>query len=162
MSEIERIIELVASNRLDRESAKKLLAALHPQIGKLPEGVIEHLFTQVSERQLSVTAVAALLEPGAVPTPPVAPPPLPVGNRKTARMLNIQIEGADGSDVRLNLPLGLANFALKMIPKHAQVAINEQGLDLGLLQQMLQNELPEGDLVSINSSDGSEIRIWIE
>lgn len=164
MTEIERILELVASNKLGRDEAKKILKALAPDIGKLPESVLETLFTQLTEKQLSSKAVAALLEPHAerdtIPnatTVTVSRTP-----RKTARLLKIEIESSDGSNVRLNLPIGLANFALKMIPKQAQHQMAEQGIDVATLAEMLKGELPEGNLVEVESNDGSEIRIWIE
>ena len=164
MTEIERILELVSANKLSRDEAKKLLAALSPHVAKLPDSVLEHLFTQLAEHQLSSKAVAQLLEPSMPYAPPAPPaPPMPaMMNRKPARLLHIDIESCDGATVKLNLPLGLANFALKMIPKDAQKTMSEQGIDLGILSEMLKGELPEGNLVEIESENGDEVRIWIE
>jgi hypothetical protein len=165
MTEIERILELVSANKLSRDEAKKLLAALSPHVAKLPDSVLEHLFTQLAEHQLTSKAVAQLLEPSvpyASPAPPAPPMPPMVTNRRPARLLHIDIESSDGATVKLNLPLGLANFALKMIPKEAQKTMSEQGIDLGILSEMLKGDLPEGNLVEVESVDGDEIRIWIE
>ena len=165
MTEIERILELVSANKLSRDEAKKLLAALSPHVAKLPDSVLEHLFTQLAEHQLSSKAVAQLLEPSvpyAPPAPPAPPMPAMFANRKPARLLHIDIESCDGSTVKLNLPLGLANFALKMIPKEAQRTMSEQGIDVAVLSDMLKGELPEGNLVEVESAAGDEIRIWIE
>jgi hypothetical protein len=164
MTEIERILELVSANKLSRDEAKKLLAALSPHVAKLPDSVLEHLFTQLAERQLSSKAVAQLLEPSVPYAPPAPPaPPMPaMMNRKPARLLHIDIESCDGATVKLNIPLGLANFALKMIPKDAQKTMSEQGIDLGILSEMLKGELPEGNLVEVESVHGDEVRIWIE
>jgi hypothetical protein len=164
MTEIERILELVSANKLSRDEAKKLLAALSPHVAKLPDSVLEHLFTQLAEHQLTSKAVAQLLEPSVPYAPPAPPaPPSPaMMNRKPARLLHIDIESCDGSTVKLNLPLGLANFALKMIPKEAQRTMSEQGIDVAVLSDMLKGELPEGNLVEVESAAGDEIRIWIE
>ena len=164
MTEIERILELVSANKLSRDEAKKLLAALSPHVAKLPDSVLEHLFTQLAEHQLSSKAVAQLLEPSVPYAPPAPPAPqMPaMMNRKPARLLHIDIESCDGATVKLNLPLGLANFALKMIPNNAQKTMSEQGIDLGILSEMLKGELPEGNLVEVESENGDEIRIWIE
>jgi hypothetical protein len=164
MTEIERILELVSANKLSRIEAKKLLAALSPHVAKLPDSVLEHLFTQLAEHQLSSKAVAQLLEPSVPYAPPAPPaPPMPaMMNRKSARLLHIDIESCDGATVKLNLPLGLANFALKMIPKDAQKTMSEQGIDLGILSEMLKGDLPEGNLVEVESVHGDEVRIWIE
>ncbi len=164
MTEIERFLELVSANKLSRDEAKKLLAALSPHVAKLPDSVLEHLFTQLAEHQLSSKAVAQLLEPSMPYAPPAPPaPPMPaMMNRKPARLLHIDIESCDGATVKLNLPLGLANFALKMIPKDAQKTMSEQGIDLGILSEMLKGELPEGNIVEVESVHGDEVRIWIE
>ena len=164
MTEIERILELVSANKLSRDEAKKLLAALSPHVAKLPDSVLENLFTQLAEHQLTSKAVAQLLEPSVPYAPPAPPAPaMPaMMNRKPARLLHIDIESSDGGTVKLNLPLALANFALKMIPKEAQHTISEQGIDLGVLAEMLRGELPEGNLVEVESADGDEVRIWIE
>lgn len=196
MTEIERILELVAGNKISREEAKKLLTALEPSLGKISPKVFENLFVQLAEDQLSPADVAALLEPQAVNAGAAYQRSRPAfrggmigevmsevqdaltdvardlgikrgpgvpGARKTSRIVRLEIESADGSNVRVNLPLGLANFALKLIPKDAQKSLSEQGLDVGALAEMLKHdELPDGNLVEVEGADGTEIRIWIE
>lgn len=85
--------------------------------------------------------------------------PKPSGN---TRLIKIEINTSDGDNVRVNIPIGLANFALKLIPKDAQRTMNEQGLDMETLQEMLRSDLPEGNLVDINTSDGDMIRISVQ
>ena len=64
--------------------------------------------------------------------------------------------------MRVNIPLGLANFALKLIPKEAQRAMQEQGLDMASLQEMLRgDDLPSGNFIDISTASGDEIRISI-
>jgi hypothetical protein len=189
MTEIERILELVAGNKISRDEATKLLTALEPSLGRISAKVLENLFVQLAENQLSPAEVAALLEPQAVSAGAAYQRSRPggivgdvlnevmgevnnaLGNlggrkpgaRKTSRTVRLEIESADGSNVRVNLPLGLANFALKLIPKEALRSLNEQGLDVNALTEMLKHdELPDGNLVEVEGADGSEIRIWIE
>ncbi len=82
---------------------------------------------------------------------------------KTARMVRIEIEDADGSEARVNLPLGLANFAIKLIPKETQSAMREQGIDVDALAALLQqDDLPEGNLLELEGADGTEIRVLVE
>lgn len=192
MTEIERILELVAGNKISREEATKLLSALEPSLSKISPKVLENLYVQLSEDQLSPADVAALLERQTVNAGAAYQRSRPGagggivedvlgsvrgalgdvmldlgvkkgGARKTSRTLRLEIEGSDGSNVRVNLPLGLANFALKLIPKEAQQSMTEQGLDVSALTELLKHdELPDGNLVEIEDGEGSEIRIWIE
>ncbi len=81
--------------------------------------------------------------------------------RGNARLIRIQIESSEGDEVKVNIPIGLANFALKLIPKDAQRTMQEQGLDPASLQEMLQGDLPDGELVNITTKEGDEIRISV-
>jgi hypothetical protein len=78
------------------------------------------------------------------------------------RLIKIEITSSEGSNVKLNIPMGLANFALKLIPKDAQQKMSEQGLDMETLQEMLRGELPQGNLVDIATGDGDTVRISVE
>ena len=173
-----------------------MLTALEPSLGKISPKVLENLYVQLAEDQLSPADVAALLERQTVGAGAAYQRTRPAfrggvigevmsevqdaltdaardlgikgrinipSGRKTSRTLRIEIEDENGSNVKVNLPLGLANFALKLIPKEAQRSMTEQGLDVGALTEMLQHgDLPDGNLVELESADGSEIRIWIE
>jgi hypothetical protein len=79
-----------------------------------------------------------------------------------ARLIKIEISTSSGDNVRVNIPIGLANFAMKLIPKDAQRTMSEQGLDMETLSEMLKGDLPEGNLVDIATSDGDTIRISIQ
>lgn len=80
----------------------------------------------------------------------------------TAKLIKIEIASSEGDNVRVNIPVGLANFALKLIPKEAQKSMNEQGLDMETLQEMLRGDLPEGELLAIATGEGSKIRITVQ
>ncbi len=80
----------------------------------------------------------------------------------TARLIRIEISTAHGDNVKVNIPIGLANFAIKLIPRDAQDTMAEQGLDMETLQEMLRGDLPDGDLVNISTAHGDNIRITIQ
>jgi hypothetical protein len=88
-----------------------------------------------------------------------SPSPKPSGG---TRLIKIEIMSGEGSNIKLNIPMGLANFALKLIPKDAQHKMSQQGLDMETLQEMLRGELPQGNLVDIATSDGDMVRISVE
>lgn len=90
--------------------------------------------------------------------------PHPSESRATgnARLIKIEISTTNGDNVRVNIPIGLANFAMKLIPKDAQRTMSEQGLDMETLSEMLKGDLPEGNLVDINTSDGDSVRISVQ
>ena len=118
--------------------------------------------------QVSVDEAAELLEAlkaSGPPTPPGAPPP-PAAPRGIARVLRISIYSADSSDestLNLNVPLGLAKFAERFIPKEARAHLVNQGINLDELLGSLDGDFPSGPLVNIEASDSTdEVTITIE
>jgi hypothetical protein len=94
----------------------------------------------------------ALGEPGPAAT---EPPPRRTG---TARLLRISIDANDGGDgdrakIRVNVPLGLAKFASRFLPKEARSELEAQGIDLSELITAISTETPEGRLVDIDVDD---------
>jgi hypothetical protein len=80
----------------------------------------------------------------------------------SSRMLKIEVDTSNGDEARVNIPLGLANFALKLIPKEAQRILQAQGVDMASLQEMLRgDELPVGNFIDISTADGDEIRMSV-
>ena len=84
-----------------------------------------------------------------------------VSRKGTARLLRIYINDPDGTVVKVNLPLALARFALKFIPKEQQQQISEAGFDIDELLASLRNDMPEGKLVEIKDADGTEVLIEV-
>ncbi len=84
-----------------------------------------------------------------------------VSRKGPARLLRIYINDPDGTEVKVNLPLALARFALKFIPKEQQRQIAEAGFDIDELLTSLRSDMPEGKLVEINDADGTEVLIEV-
>jgi hypothetical protein len=97
------------------------------------------------------------------PSGPTYNPPRPPGPpRGTSKVMRLEIESADGSNVRVNLPVGLANFAIKLIPREAQAALTERGLDVASLTELLQGDVPDGEVINVEGADGSTLRLRVE
>jgi hypothetical protein len=189
MGQIERILTLVQQNKINREDAAKLLAALSPGLANLPDSTWERLFAML-DQGMSVEALAQVLgaeleadkksttwstkggQGGACGSRVSSMVNEQIADafrkgfgdprRKTARVLRVMVEASDGTDVNINIPLGLASMILKLIPKEAQRAMTEQGIDPVTLQEILKSDLPDGEIISVEASDGTEVRISIE
>lgn len=191
MGEVERILQLAKDGKISKDDAVKLLTAISNNLKKLPPETWERLFQLMSEG-MNATALAQVLEAGSQPdhgsdsrresafsflsgSNDMAGLGDMIGERVRdafkrkggdakggARLLKIEVDSSSGDEVRVNIPLGLANFALKLIPKEAQRAMQEQGLDMTSLQEMLRgDDLPSGNFIDISTASGDEIRISI-
>ena len=91
---------------------------------------------------------------GAGPVPASSPTPRP-----PAQLLRISIDavedGENKAKVNINVPLGLARFAARFLPKEARVELEDQNIDLSELLANLGDEVPDGPLVDIDTSDES-------
>ena len=181
MGEVERILQLAKDGKIGKDDAVKLLTAISNNLKKLPPETWERLFQLMSEGMNS-TALAQVLEAGSQPdqgSDSRRESAFSLGDmigervrdafkrkggdaKGGARLLKIEVDSSSGDEVRVNIPLGLANFALKLIPKEAQRAMQEQGLDMASLQEMLRgDDLPSGNFIDISTASGDEIRISI-
>lgn len=107
---------------------------------------------------ISIDEASELLDairqnPPLPPAPPVAPKV-----RAIAKMLRIQVDAAeeDGSNrakIDLNLPLGLAKFVTKFLPRDVKGRIEDQGINLSELFADVDGNFPEGQLINIDSSE---------
>ncbi len=87
-----------------------------------------------------------------------APPP-----GKKNKMLRVRVYEADGrSKVNVNVPLGLAKFAMKFIPKHAKDKMGESNVDFDSILQQIETQA-EGKLVDIvDERKGERVEVYIE
>lgn len=88
----------------------------------------------------------------AAPATATAPAPRP-----PAQLLRISIDAVEGGEnkakVNINVPLKLARFAARFLPKEARVELEDQNIDLSELLANLGDEVPDGPLVDIDTSD---------
>ena len=161
MNEVQRILELVKAGRVSRDEAVKLLVAVAPRLAALSEGTRERLLALLDE-DVPVADVAEMIGGREVRRAVLVGRPPDGGTRKTSRVMRLEVSGSDGGEVRVNLPLGLANFALKLIPRDAQMSLESKGLDMASLGELLRGDLPDGPLLEVQGSDGSEIRVTID
>lgn len=182
MQQIRRILDMVAGERLGAEDATRLLEALSPRLA-LKKGSWDHLFALLHAGDFSADELTALLEsrvgarrfksgitevlenlPGQISgiMQHVHQAVAATRTAVPASMLRIEIKHQGGGDIRANLPLSLADHAVKLIPQPALQVLAEHGIDLEALRGMTSGSLPPGDLVEIKAQGGGSIRLWVE
>lgn len=87
----------------------------------------------------------------------------PGGKTRKPRWLFIKVNEGDGKVVNIKIPIGLAKFAGKFIPKEAKAAMAGHGIDLDLngLMKTLEDCGPM-NLVEVNEGDGKVVKIYTE
>jgi hypothetical protein len=128
-----------------------------------PQDERTRILDLLASGQITTSQASALLEAlGGDPPPPRA---------ATARTLRISIDAKDagggkaGPRIRVNVPLGLAKFALRFMPAEARSELDARGIDLADLIAALPREAPDGKLVDIDVDDesgGKTVKIVIE
>ena len=90
--------------------------------------------------------------------------------RTIARSLRIVIDSGDAEQgnsgrVAVTVPVALAKFAGKLIPEEVRLKLENEGIELATLLEALDQDLPEGRLVDIetNAAEGGQhARIIVE
>lgn len=82
-------------------------------------------------------------------------------NLKKKRYIHVDVNSADGDIVKINVPLTLAKFGLKMSQNSQFEALDKYNIDLEELLNELEDDF-EGILVDINSADGDVVKIYID
>lgn len=184
--QIRRILEMRGSGRLSTEDAAQLLAALSGKLN-LPAGVWPHVFALLEEGAFSPEEVATLLEvkaglrrgpeglealmedvPRRVREAMAAREAVGAAfaragrGAKTGTTLRVEIEDADGSELRANLPLSLAEHTAKLLPPRVLAALEREGVSPEALTMLLTAGPPPGELLSIEASSGTEIKLTVE
>ena len=117
----------------------------------------KRILQMLAEGQISAEEAAELIE--ALDDAPAVAEPRP---EAPARLLRIYIhDPEDATEVKINLPLALARFALKFIPEQQQAQISEAGFELDELLASLKSETPAGRLVEIEDGDGTRVIIEV-
>lgn len=126
------------------EERDRILGLL--EAGKISADQAAVLLDAVASERTGHGATAAA--PASSPTP-----------RPPAQLLRISIDAVEGGEnkakVNINVPLGLARFAARFLPKEARVELEDQNIDLSELLANLGDEVPDGPLVDIDTSDES-------
>ena len=135
MSEIEKILGMVAEGKISAEDGEKLIKAIRetqPETNNTTELV------QVAEKSKS--------------------------RDKWRGKLVLEIQSAKGETVKFNLPLKLASLAAKMLPKDKLANIEKDGINIGEILSNLSDiiEDVEDDIVNIANTSGDRVRIYVE
>ena len=79
-----------------------------------------------------------------------------------AKSLRIAVDTDGESKMRVHVPLSLAKFATRFVPKEGQVTLRGQGIDLNELLASL-NSSSEGRLLDLETSEhGYPVRIVLD
>ena len=80
------------------------------------------------------------------------------------RKLHINVEGADGDNVNINVPLGMASMVLKAgskIPGVVNLNLGDADVDTALLAEAIKHG-EKGTLIEVDSGDGDHVTISLE
>lgn len=135
MSDKEKILKMVAEGKISVEDAEKLLKA----IGE--------------------TKSAATKSKSLVNFKEKIKKSMPNSGK-----LVVEIQSMKGENVKLRVPLKLANFVLKMIPKDKLFDFQKDGIDLKEVLTNISSLIDESDddILNITSASGDSIRIYVE
>ncbi len=90
---------------------------------------------------------------------------VPVENRKDIKnmMLRIVVDSADGDKVRVNVPVSLLKVALETGTTKFEISGNSSMKNIDWVQIMsLIEKGVIGDLLTVDSSDGDQVHIFVE
>ena len=76
-------------------------------------------------------------------------------------ILRIETEDENGGSFSANLPLSLAPHAERLIPPHAQKALERGGLTLDALKLLLQAGPPPGPLLEAEDENGNSVKLSV-
>lgn len=152
--ERKRVLDMLAGGKISVDDATALLKALGPTPAEAYAAPLP------PEPPAAASAAAVRSVPAA--------PRSATSRRGRALRINIaEVEGGRSkAKVKLNIPLGLAKFALRFVPAQAKEELAAQSIDLNQLLDGISEESPEGPIVDIEApkNDGSGVveRITIE
>ncbi len=153
--ERKRVLDMLASGKISVDDATSLLKALGP----------------TPAEAFGATAAPSMAGDRDLPPPPPTPPAAPLRPRRTGtRVLRITVDevsaGHVSNKVKVNVPLGLAKFALRFMPAKAKEELALQNIDLSQVLDGITEEAPDGNIVNVEAEkkDGSGVieRVTIE
>lgn len=113
--------------------------------------------------KISAGQAAILLDAVGEPGPAAAGASGAAGTSRTprprppAQLIRITVDAREGdrdkAKIHVNVPLKLARFAARFLPKEARAELEGQSIDLSELLAGLGDEVPDGPLVDIDATD---------
>lgn len=83
--------------------------------------------------------------------------------KQKAKMVCINVFKEGSADVRVNVPIPLAKFAMRFVPDEAKIELNNQDIDITELLELMKQDLPEGKLLEVEAMDeGKPVKVLIE
>ncbi len=129
------------------------------------------ILEMLSSGQITVDEATELLDAVKQSAPLPLNPPSPPKVKGIAKMIRVQVDaqeddGSQRAKVDVNIPLGLARFIAKFLPRDVKDSIEKQGIDLTqLFEGVNGGDFPEGEIINIDSSednDSNRTKIIIE
>lgn len=153
-----RILDMLASGQINADEAEELLGALAGDRVD-PHGIRRAVDSAVADAMGAADHAMRHVTGGRQNRP-----------RRISRSLRITIDSGDEEQgnrgrVAVTVPVALAKFAGKLIPEEIRVKLESEGIELADLLEALDQDLPEGRLVDIdtNSAEGGKrARIIVE
>lgn len=139
MTEKERILNMVAEGKISVKEGEKLLKAI---------GAKKNEAKKPAE---PVTEVIRIGDPDKK-------------KRSTHGKVIIDIRSSRGENIKVNVPLKLAGLASKMIPRERLDEVEKEGFNIREILSNLTDMIEDidEDIVNISSSNGDQIRIYVE
>ena len=141
MSQTKKIVEMIRQGKISSEDGDRLLAA----IGAVPRG---------NHPEGGMTKNGAIV--------------VTDKKKKKSTPLNgkivISITSSNEEEVKINLPLTLAGFAINMIPGDKLNFIEKEGFNIREIVSGISEMVEEidEDIVNIKNGNGDRIRIYVE
>lgn len=155
-NERRRILDMLASGQINADEAEELLGALDSS-GENDPLDIGRSFDRHARSFIDASALAASIRAKKH------------REKRIAKSLRIVIDSGDEEQskrgrVTVTVPLALAKFAGKLIPEEMRGKLEHEGIELTELLEALDDELPEGRLLDVdtNGGEGQKARIVVE
>jgi hypothetical protein len=117
----------------------------------------EQILQMVKDGDINIEEAAKLLEALDAPTPNV------VRAQNSKQKLRILVDSANGDTVRINVPISLIKAGVNLA---SQLNVNGQPIDMkGVDMDMVKKAIEDGEtgeIVDIQTSDGENVRIFVE
>lgn len=117
----------------------------------------ERILQMVKDGDINIEEAAKLLEALETPTQSVVSP------QNSKQKLRILVDSANGDTVRINVPISLIKAGVNLA---SQLNVNGQpidmkGVDMDLVMKAIEDG-ETGEIVDIQTSDGENVRIFVE